>query len=332
VVSAPLTDQLERIDLDAGAHVAAGTIVARIEPPSSPLLDDRTRGEMAARLAAARARERQATTAIASATIARDAASKDARRAAKLEEGGASSTMDRERAELREKLAVQDLAAAELAHRAALAEIDALRSTLEPRSRQGTAIPVVAPISGDVLRIVRESAGPVVAGTPLLELGDRGQLEVVIDVLSRDAERIVPGMNVELSTSASEPLRGNVTRIEPSAFTRVSALGVEEQRVNIVVSLDAPVSTLGDNYRVDARIILWRGTNVLHVPASALFRSGNRWAVYTVHGGRARMQLVELGHRGRLDVEVISGIPADATVIVHPSDRVADGVKVAPRT
>lgn len=331
VVSAPLTGELARIDLSPGSRVDAGTVVARIEPPRSPLLDERTRGEMVARLAAARARERQATTAIASAKIARDAASREATRAARLEEGGASSKMDRERAELREQLAIQDLATAELAHSAAIAEIDALRSTLEPRAREHVSLPVVAPVSGDVLRILRESAGPVMAGTPLLELGDRRQLEVVIDVLSRDAERIVPGMPVELTTSAPAPLRGQVSTIEPAAFTRVSALGVEEQRVNVVVSLDAPASSLGDGYRIDARIILWHSPEVLQVPASALFRSGNRWAVYTVVDGRARIKAVELGHRGRLHTEVTSGLGPGDVVVVHPSDNVEEDVKVAPR-
>lgn len=331
VVAAPISGELSRIELRPGSHVDAGTVVARIEPPQSPLLDDRTRGEMVARLAAARARERQANTAIASAKIARDAASRDAIRAARLEEGGASSKMDRERAELREQLATQDLATAELAHNAALAEIDALRSTLEPRARTQASLPVSAPVSGDVLRVLRESAGPVVAGTPLLELGDRKQLEVVVDVLSRDAERILPGMGVELTTSAAEPLRGQVSTVEPAAFTRVSALGVEEQRVNVVVSLDTPPSSLGDGYRIDARILLWQGPQVLQVPASALFRSGNRWAVYTVVAGRARIHAVELGHRGRLETEVTSGLAPGDIVIVHPSDKVEDDVKIAPR-
>lgn len=331
VIAAPLTGELARIDLSPGVHVAAGTTVARIEPPQPALLDDRSRGELVARLAAARAREQQATTAVASAKIARDAANRDATRAARLEEGGATSKMDRERAELRAQLAMQDLATANLAHSAAVAEIEALRSTLEPRVRKQVAVPVIAPVSGDVLRIVRESAGPVMAGAPLLELGDRRQLEVVVDVLSRDAERIVPGMHVELATSAPTPLRGQVTVVEPSAFTRVSALGVEEQRVNVVVSLDAPPPSLGDGYRIDARIILWHGENVVQMPTSALFRSGNHWAVYTVVDGKAHTQLVDLGHRGRLDVEVTSGLAPGATVIVHPSDRVGSGVNVAPR-
>lgn len=330
VIAAPISGELERIELEAGATVAPGTVVARLQPAVPALLDDRTRGETSARLAAARARERQAATTIARAKYARDAATRDAQRARDLETKDAIPKTERERYELAEQVAIEDLAAAELARTAARAEIEALRQVLEPRRATGKPLAVVAPTAGRVLRVVRESAGPVAAGTPLLEVGDPGALDAVIDVLSRDAERITPGMEVWLQTSSAKPLRATVRVVEPSAFTRISALGVEEQRVNVIARLDQP-STLGDAFRVDARIITWRADDVLRLPASALFRDRGRWAVYVVDADRAHIHHVDVGHRGRLDVEVLGGVSDGARVIIHPSDRVRDGVRVEVR-
>jgi len=330
VVATPIAGELERIEIEAGAAVEAGTVVARIEPSQPALLDDRTRGETTARLAAARARERQARTAIDRARYARDAATVDAERARDLAAQAAITATERERYDLAEKVAIEDLAAAELVRAAAAAEIQALREVLDPRRADTQPLPVTAPTAGRVLRVLRESAGPVAAGTPLLEIGDPTALDVVIDVLSRDAEVIAPGMEVWIETAAAKPTRATVRVVEPSAFTRISALGVEEQRVNVIARVDA-ASTLGDAFRVDARIITWRSDDVLRVPASALFRERGRWAVYVVDEGRARTRHVDVGHRGRLDVEVRGGLAEGVRVIVHPSDRVTDGTRVEVR-
>jgi HlyD family secretion protein len=332
VVSAPITGNLERIDLEAGAAISAGAPLARIRPPDPILLDRRSRDEATARLATATAHRRQADTVIARATAARDAAIREADRARKLAEHGAITASERERDELAERLAREDLAAAELTRTAATAEVDAARAVLGPRGGDGptATFTVTAPAAGQVLRVVRDSAGPVAAGQPLLELGDARKLEVVIDVLSSDAAQITPGMDVSLEGWGGAPLRGHVRVVEPSAFTRISALGVEEQRVKVIAGVDAPPSPLGDGFRVDARVITWRG-DVLAVPASAVFRVRGRWAVYTVEDGRARLRPIELGHRGRLDVEIVRGLADHAVVILHPSDRVGDGVEVAPR-
>jgi HlyD family secretion protein len=330
VIAAPLSGELERVAIDPGTSVEAGAVVARIQPPHPALLDDRTRSETQARLAIARARERQAVAAVARAREARQYAALEARRTRALYAGGAVSGAERDRTDTAEKIAVEDLAAAEHQRAAAASELTALRAVLEPRGAVTKPYDVTAPTRGRVLRVVRESAGPVAVGAPLLELGDPSSLEVVVDVLSRDAEQIKPGMTVDLSTAATEPVHGFVTLVEPSAFTRISALGVEEQRVNVIVCFAAP-ETIGDAYRVEARIILWRGEGVVRVPASALFRDRGHWSVYVVADGRARVRAVDLGHRGRVDVEITRGLQPGDRVIVHPSDQIHDATRVAVR-
>jgi HlyD family secretion protein len=321
---------LQRITLEPGTSIDAGATVAQIVPSHPALLDDRTRSETQSRLATARAHERQAFAAIARAREAKALAAAEAKRARALFAGGAVSGADRDRADTAEKLAIEDIAVAEHQHGAAVSEVNALRAVLEPRSSMMKPFALVAPTQGRVLRVVRESAGPITAGAPLLELGDPASLEIVVDVLSRDAERIAPGMTVYVETAAREPVRGVVTLVEPSAFTRISALGVEEQRVNVIVGFDGQAS-IGDGFRVDARIIVWRGEDVLRVPVSALFRDHGRWAVYVVSDGRARMRNVEVGHRGRADVEITGGLQAGERVIVHPSDQLHDNARVTLR-
>jgi HlyD family secretion protein len=190
----------------------------------------------------------------------------------------------------------------------------------------------MAPATGRVLRVVRDSAGPVIAGAPLIEIGDPRALEIVVDVLSSDAARITPGMPVSVEAWGGEPvLRGEVRRVEPSAFTRISALGVEEQRVKVIAAISDPPVALGDGFRIEARIFTWRGERVAIVPASAVFRSKDRWAVYAVENQRARLRPIDIGHRGRLEVEVTGGLTAGATVILHPTDRITDGTAITAR-
>jgi HlyD family secretion protein len=331
VVAAPITGTLQRIELDPGTLVAAGDEIARIEPPAPALLDERSREEAKARLAAAIARQRRASTAIEGARASRDQAVREADRARALLSQGAITASERDRLELAEKLAVRDLAAAESDRVSAAAEVVAIRAQLgeTSASQAGNAISVTAPVAGRVLKVERTSAGPVATGAPLVELGDLDSLEVVVDVLSSDAARIRPGMPVAIEAwGGSATLAGKVVRVEPSAFTRLSALGVEEQRVNVIITLDQPPPTLGDGFRVEARIFTWRGTDVLTVPASAMFRNRGQWAVYTIEEGRARLRPVEIGHQGRSDVEVKSGVRAGQAIVLHPGDRIHDGVRV----
>jgi len=333
VVSAPITGNLRRIEIQPGAVVTAGDVIARIDPPAPALLDDRSRSEATARLGSAVARQRRAEIAIARARIARDAAIRDAARTRTLVERRAVPAAERERTDDQEQLAIRDLAAAEAEHASAAAEVAAARAQAgeSAPSRVERAVVVTAPANGQVLRVVRDSAGPIAVGAPVLELGDPRTLEVVIDVLSSDAARITRGMPVRIEAwGGDSALRGEVHRIEPSAFTRISALGVEEQRVKVIAGIASPPPGLGDGFRVDARIFTWRGERVLTVPASAVFRDKERWAVYAVEHGRARLRPIELGHRGRLDVE-LAGLAPSTTVILHPTDRISDGVAVESR-
>jgi HlyD family secretion protein len=193
-----------------------------------------------------------------------------------------------------------------------------------------------APIDGRVLRLILESAKVVTAGTELLEVGDPADLEVEIDVLSKDAVRVKPGQTVLLEQwGGDEPLQGVVRLVEPAGFTKISALGVEEQRVNVIVDFTDPPETrasLGDSFRVEARIIVWQGQDVLKVPISAMFRHQDQWAVFAVDAQQtARWRAIRIGHRNGMEAEVLEGLESNEIVIMHPSDRVADGVKVVAR-
>jgi HlyD family secretion protein len=333
VVSAPITGELQRIDLEPGAAVAAGDVIAMIRPSHAVLLDTRTRREATARLAVAVVRQRSTTTAIERATTARDAAVREADRARTLAQRGAITVSERERSELTEQLAIRDLAGAVMERTTATAEVDAARTLLDDsRAERGErGVEVTAPAAGQILRVVRDSAGPVATGAPLVELGDPRAIEVLVDVLSSDGARVLPGMVVSIERWGGDALGGQVRRVEPSAFTRVSALGVEEQRVRVIASVDRAPPALGDGFRVAARIITWHGDHVLTIPASALFRDHGSWSVYLAAAGRARLQPVHLGHLGRLDVEIESGLSEGDQVIVHPGDSIRPGARVVAR-
>jgi len=331
VVSAPVGGNLERIELEAGATVTDGDPIARIRPPDPAMLDPRSRAEAQARLTAALAHVRQAETAVTRARAAAVVAERDGQRAKTLFERQAIPAADRERAELAAELAIGDRAAAELQRKAAAAEVEGARAVLGNGGRAGAAVVVPAPVTGRILRVLRDDAGPVATGTALFELGDPATLEVVVDVLSSDAARISVGAAVVIDGWGGTPLTGKVRLIEPAATTRVSALGVEEQRVDVIVALDSVPPELGDGFRVETRIQIWRGGDVLTVPAGALFRDHGRWAVYVVVGDRAALRPVEVGHRSQVTAEVTGGLAVGDTVIVHPSDRVADGIEVRAR-
>ena len=190
-------------------------------------------------------------------------------------------------------------------------------------------IDVRSPVAGHVLRVHEESERIVAAGTPLLEVGDPGDIEVVVDVLSADAVRIRPGAPVAIEDWGGEqPLEARVRLVEPSGFTKVSALGVEEQRVNVVADFVDGPGALGDGYRVEARVVVWEAPDVVRVPGSALFRRGDAWHVFVVERGTARLRRVEVGHRGSFEAELLAGLEPGERVVLHPSDRVQDGVRV----
>ena len=218
-----------------------------------------------------------------------------------------------------------------------IAEIDPNPPTTRPPSETENrpnpyAQKVYAPIGGRVLRIFEKNERIVAAGTPLVEIGNSGTIEIVVDVLSTEAAQIRPGASVIVNASAGgEPVKGRVRVVEPQAFTKVSALGVEEQRVNIIVDFLNGATNYGDNFRVDVQIVVWQAADVLKIPSSALFRAGERWNVFVVEWGDAARREVKIGHQNSAEAEVLEGLTPGETVILHPPNQLADGAAVAAR-
>ncbi|MDV3238581.1 MAG: efflux RND transporter periplasmic adaptor subunit [Gammaproteobacteria bacterium] len=341
VVSAPVAGYVQRIQLRVGDAVVQCQTLAELEPLRSAVLDPRSRAEAEARVAAAQAAvlaaEQTARAAVADAQIAQ----KDYERRKALFKDGRISREEHDRAEAAARRAEATRRSSAFAVEVARHELEAARTALEYSAAQsaGAAAPervaVQSPVAGRVLRVLRESEGVVASGQPLIEIGDPAALEVEIEVLSADAVRIRPGMRVEFSRWGGDGiLEGRVRVIEPTGFTKVSALGVEEQRVLVIADITSPPeqwSRLGDGYRVEASFILWEGDDVLQIPASALFRHGDGWAVFTLDAGRAHLAPVTVGHSNGFAAQIVDGMTEGAPVIVHPSDAIADGVRVAPR-
>jgi HlyD family secretion protein len=341
MVAAPIAGRVARLVFDAGDPVEQGTVVARMNPLP---LDRRAHAEATARLAATSAQQRAADAQVEEARAALEQAQRSGARARHLGKAGTIAAEERELAELAETARQKELEAAVFAARAAAFNVEAARAALlAPGSeshqdfvraceaQDGACIELRSPVSGQVLRIPEKSERVVAAGTPLLELGDPRSLEVVVDVLSADAVKVKPGALMLLEDwGGDEALQARVRLIEPSAFVKLSALGVEEQRVNVIGDFVAPLVPLADGYRVEARIVVWEGDGVVKVPSSALFRRADEWNLFVVEAGRARRRAVQIGQRGAMEVEVRSGLSENAQVILHPSDQVDDGVRVAP--
>jgi HlyD family secretion protein len=239
-----------------------------------------------------------------------------------------------ERAELALRTRADDLAAARAQVAAARADVEQATAALlhAGGGRDGVML-VRAPAAGRVLRLAERSERVVAPGSVIAEIGDTRALEVVVDVLSSDAARICEGMAVQLDGwGGDEPLAGRVRLVEPSATTHVSALGVEEQRVNVIVDVTGPPASIGDGYRVDARIVVWESDDALTVPASALVRTGTGWGAYLGDGGRARLRPVEVGQLGGADAQVERGLADGDRVVLFPSDRIRDGTRVTVRS
>ena len=323
VVSAPVSGRVLRIELEPGDAVQRGkTVIATFRPGDPTLLDARARAEAEAAVKAAQAAHARARSA---AALARS----ELERHQKLAQ---EAIVSREILDLKENEArTAALAAAGAEHELAIA-----RARLLSTGTGGSEpIEIRSPIDGVVLKRLRESEAVVPAGERLLELGDPGKLEIVADFLSSDAVRIGAGDPVVIERWGGErDLSGRVRRVEPSGFMKISALGVEEQRVNVIIDLADPLEAwkrLGDGYRVEVRVIVWQTENALKVPTSALFRRQEQWATFVIEGGRAQLRMVEVGERNGLEAEVRSGLRAGETVIVHPADSLADGGRVAPR-
>jgi HlyD family secretion protein len=337
VVTAPVAGRVLRIELDPGDQVARGDVIARVQPESPPLLDARSRAEALAAVESAEASLGHARAQEQRARAAHVQAERELTRTRRLTAAGVTTAQDLDMRETDVSLAAEAANAAVFAVRAAAAEVERARARVAiaaPRS-SASAVAVTAPVRGVILQRLRESESIVPAGEPLVELGDAGRMEIVTDLLSTDAVRIQPGARATIEEWGGEtPLDAAVRRVEPAGFTKVSALGVEEQRVNVVLDFADTAeesALLGDGYRVEARIVLWEAPNVLKAPTNALFREATRWAVYVADGGRARRTFVEIGHQTGTETEIINGLTDGATVIVHPGDLVYDGVRIAKR-
>jgi HlyD family secretion protein len=340
VVAAPVSGRVLRIELDPGDRVKRGQVVAQVRAEAPPLLDARARAEAEAGVEGARAAlgRARAEEQRAKATLAQ--AQRDLARNRALVATGAMAQREAEIQEADVRVAEETANAAAFAVRAAMSELQRAQTRLAPLSLEaptGRVVSVTAPVEGVVLKRLRESETVVPAGDPLVEIGDPSGLEIVADLLSTDAVRVKVGARAFVEQwGGDKPLKARVRRIEPAGFMKISALGVEEQRVNVVLdfveSSPAARAALGDGYRVEVRVVIWESPNVVQVPTSALFRHGEQWAVYVFEGGRARRTLVELGHQTGQYAEVRSGLDEGARVILHPGDTLVDGARVRERS
>lgn len=342
VISAPVTGWVKRIEAEVGDAVVAGaTVVAEIEPIDPAFLDLRSETQAEADLNVAQANRALAAAELEQARAEYEFAQTELERARKLVAGATISQQALDDVERRARTTRAALATARARQQVRdfeLARAEAqLLSPRESRAARGTCecVPLTAPVDGRVLRLVHESEGVVAAGTALMEIGDPSDLEIVVDFLSVDAVQIEPGQRVIIDQwGGGAALAGRVRRVEPSGFTKISALGIEEQRTNVIIDITSPAAQwqrLGHGYQVETRVVLWEGRDVLVVPLTALFRHGDAWAVFVIDGGRARLRQVQLGRRNGFDAEVRDGLARGEQVILSPSDRVSDGVRVEPR-
>jgi HlyD family secretion protein len=339
-VSAPVAGYVRRIDLKAGDAVAAGQVLAVIEPARAVALDPRTRAQAQAQMSAAQAALAAAQENARAAVAAAQLATQERARAESLRQSNFVSAQALDSARTAETRARAVEQAAQHAVRVARFELEMARAALASTARLqagGAAeqVQVQAPVAAHVLKLLHESEGAVAAGQPLLEVGDPASLEVEVEVLSTHAVKIAPGSRVILDRWGGEqPLEGKVRTVEPSGYTKISALGVEEQRVRVIVDFSSPREAwarLGDGYRVEARFVLWEGRGVLQLPTSALFRQGEGWAAFVLDGRRVRLAPVEIGQRAGLATQVMSGLKAGDRVVAHPDETIDDGVRVKPR-
>lgn len=340
VISAPVAGYLRRIELEAGDAVRKGQAVALLEPLRSSVLDPRSRAEAGAAAASAKAALGAAKEKARAAAADTEYARERNVRMKKLAEGGFIAKDDLDQSDAEAKKAAATQLSAEATVMAAQADLARAESTLrysaaERTTERGKVVVVSSPVNGKVLKLHHESEGVVNSGDPLLDIGNPRSLEVKVEVLSADAVKVRKGTSVIFERwGGDQPLSGQVRIVEPAGFTKVSSLGVEEQRVIVIVDFTSPPEIwqgLGDGYRLDASFIVWEGRDVLQVPASALFRRGEDWALFIVEKKRARMKSVEVGHRNGLVAEIVKGLAEGEQVIVHPDDRLREGNRVRIR-
>ena len=342
VLSAPVAGQMRRIDLHAGDGVVAReTVVAEIEPIDPAFLDPRSEAQAIADVRAAESAEALAQATIEQAEAELDFARNEHDRATQLIEEGTISERERDDAEREYRTKRAALATALAALDVRSYELERARAALvtpadtQARAEDCACVSMRAPVNGSVLRILQQSEAVVTSGTPLVEIGDPRDLEIVVDLLSSDAVSVAAGQRVLIERWGGETvLEGRVRLVEPYGFTKISALGIEEQRVNVIIDLTSPTeewARLAHGYQVELRIVLWEAAEALKLPVLALFREGENWAVFVESDGRAELRHVTLGRRSQLEAQVLEGLEAGERVVLHPSDRVQAGVRIAAR-
>ena len=342
VISASVTGLMRRVELEAGDRVVANeTIIARLEPSVPMFLDDRAAAEASAAVDAADAARSFAVAQLRRAEAERDFADSELKRLQALASHQSISRNDLDAAERRARTAHAAVAEARAALKMRESELEQARARLlnpaqaKRAARDCECVLVRSPISGSVLRVLQESEAIVNAGTPILEIGDPSNLEIKVELLSEDAVRVKPGQRVLIDGwGGDRSLEGVVERVEPFGFTKVSALGIEEQRVNAIIDITSPHEqwqSLGHGYRVEPRIVVWESEDELRVPLSALFREGNRWAVFVDDDGRAELRFVEIGREDGRYAQILDGLAEGERIVLHPNDRIADGTRIEAR-
>jgi len=343
ILSAPVAGRALRIEAEAGDDVVANeTVIAEIEPLDPTFLDLRSTAQAEAAVRAAESAKTLAQAEVDQADAELEFARTELDRARELILDNTISQRALDDAERAYKTGKAGYATSLAGLQVRSFELERARAQLlsptEARQQRGECdcVPITSPVDGQILRVLHESEGVVVAGESLLEIGDPRDLEIVVDLLSSDAVKVSPGQDVIIERWGGElPLAGRVRRVEPFGFTKVSALGIEEQRVNVVIDLVGERerwSRLGHGYQADVRIVLWQGVDVIKLPLTALFRdNGGGWAVFVEENGRASRRVVEVGRRNGLESEILSGLMAGERVVAHPGDRVTDGVTLRVR-
>ena len=337
VISAPVSGRVLRIESRPGDSVKAGQIVAVIEPAAPVPLDARTRAGAEARVQTAEAAIERVRAERQKLTVDRQQAEIDAARAKQLYDAGYGSREIWEQAAARVQSLTEAIRATEAAGRAAEFEAAAAKSVLISGAEQssGRAVSVPAPTSGLILKRMQESEAVVTPGAPLLEIGNLDDLEIVTDLLSTDAVKVKPGAKVEIDRWGGQgTLAAVVQRVEPAGFMKISALGVEEQRVNVIIDFVDPRekrASLGDGYRVEVRIVTWEKPDALTVPTSSLFRTDGQWSVFLIDGETVKRQPVKIGERNERAAEVLEGLSPGQQVVAYPGESLAEGVLIQVR-
>lgn len=339
IVAAPVAGSMQRVTLKPGDAVKAGeTVLTRIEPTLSPLLDARARSQAQARVDAAAATRSRTNEDIEMSRTGLKYAQANWDRVKNNTDKGTISATDRDTFEREAEMKTREVRSAEFALQVAdfeLAQAKAALQQIDKPSAEGAFIEVRAPVSGVVLRVQQESATIVAPGAAILEIGDPTDLEIEAEILSRDAVTIKPGALVTVEQwGGDEPAKARVRRVEPAAFTKVSALGVEEQRVLVLSDLveqTPALKALGDRFRVEVRVAVWHSDDALLVPAGALFREGSDWKTFLFSGGKAKAVVVKAGHTDGKLTQVVEGLKKGDEVLMHPPDTVRDGTSVVKR-